>query len=184
MISYETNRLLLRSLILEDSELLIDYLQRNRNFLKEWEPIRNEGYYTLESVQNRIEDENKSIEDRSCIPLYIINKGDNKIIGKVSLTNIVYGPFLSCYLGYNLDEKEINKGKITEALSQLIEIAFKDYKLHRIEANIIPRNIRSKKVAIKLGFTEEGLSKKYLKISGKWEDHIHYVLLNQEIENE
>jgi ribosomal-protein-alanine N-acetyltransferase len=36
-------------------------------------------------------------------------------------------------------------------------------------------------VTQKLGFQEEGLSPQYLKINGKWEDHLHMVLLNQEM---
>jgi [ribosomal protein S5]-alanine N-acetyltransferase len=46
----------------------------------------------------------------------------------------------------------------------------------------MPRNGASLRVAEKLGFENEGLGKKYLKINGKWEDHIHMVLFNEEIE--
>ncbi len=53
--------------------------------------------------------------------------------------------------------------------------------LHRIEANIILKNIRSLRVVEKLGFYNEGLAYKYLNINGKWEDHIHVVLLNEKI---
>jgi ribosomal-protein-alanine N-acetyltransferase len=53
--------------------------------------------------------------------------------------------------------------------------------LHRIEANIMPRNQRSLRVVEKLGFVDEGLSRDYLKINEKWEDHIHMVLLNKDL---
>ncbi|MDF2805036.1 MAG: alanine acetyltransferase [Anaerocolumna sp.] len=99
----------------------------------------------------------------------------------ISFSNIVRGAFLSCHLGYSLDEQYINQGYVTEAIRTGIEVIFKEYKLHRIEANIMPRNLRSKKVCEKLGFKEEGLAKDYLKINGKWEDHIHMVLLNDEV---
>ena len=179
---YETDRLIIRCLDVNDSDLLLDYLKRNRKFLKQWEPVRDESYFTKESVLSIIENELKSFNSNNSLCLYIFNRGDNRIIGNVSLTNIVYGPFQSCFLGYKLDESEINQGKITEALSKLIDIAFNEYKLHRIEANIIPDNIRSLKVIRKLGFIEEGKSSRYLKINGKWEDHIHFVLLNEEVE--
>jgi ribosomal-protein-alanine N-acetyltransferase len=45
----------------------------------------------------------------------------------------------------------------------------------------MPRNIRSLKVLQKNGFNEEGLAKKYLKINGKWEDHVHMVILNENL---
>ena len=51
--------------------------------------------------------------------------------------------------------------------------------LHRIEANIMPCNLPSLGVAEKCGFVREGLSRKYLKINGVWEDHIHMVRLNE-----
>jgi ribosomal-protein-alanine N-acetyltransferase len=182
MNKYETDRLILRQLKVKESNQLSDYLQRNKSFLQEWEPLRDENYYLKESIKKAIKNENKSSKNKTGLSLYIFNKGEDKIIGNVSLTNIVYGVFQSCYLGYKLDESEINQGKMTEALKKLTEIAFEEYKLHRIEANILPKNIRSLTVVKKLGFIEEGLSKKYLKINGKWEDHLHFVLLNEKVE--
>lgn len=182
MDKYKTDRLILRSLKNEESNLLINYLRRNKDFFQEWEPIRDEIYYSKESIESSIENENINFKSKSSLSFYIFNKEEDDIIGNVSLTNIIYGSFQSCYLGYKLDKTEVNKGKITEALKKLIEIAFREYKLHRIEANIIPKNIRSIKVMNKLGFIEEGLSKKYLKINGKWENHLHFVLLNEDVE--
>jgi ribosomal-protein-alanine N-acetyltransferase len=94
---------------------------------------------------------------------------------------MVWGVFLSCYLGYKLDKDEINQGYMTEAIKKGIDIVFSEYGLHRIEANIIPRNKRSLKVTEKLGFYNEGTAYKYLKINGIWEDHIHMVLLNDKV---
>ncbi len=45
----------------------------------------------------------------------------------------------------------------------------------------MPRNLRSLKVVSNLGFNYEGVSNSYLKINGKWEDHIHMVLLNEKV---
>jgi ribosomal-protein-alanine N-acetyltransferase len=71
---------------------------------------------------------------------------------------------------------------MAEALRRGIQIIFEDYGLHRIEASIMPRNQRSIKVTEKLGFVNEGLSRRYLKINGVWEDHIHMVLLNEDMD--
>jgi ribosomal-protein-alanine N-acetyltransferase len=67
---------------------------------------------------------------------------------------------------------------MTEAISAGVSVIFEDYGLHRIEANIMPKNKRSLRVAEKLGFYNEGYAKKYLKINGVWEDHIHMVKIN------
>nr|WP_281201113.1 GNAT family N-acetyltransferase [Orenia metallireducens] len=95
---------------------------------------------------------------------------------------MVRGCFQSCYLGYHLDKEEVNNGYMTEALEEAINFLFEEFKLHRIEANIMPKNNPSLRVVQKLGFYNEGLAKKYLTINGKWEDHIHMVLLNEEVE--
>ncbi|MCJ8298752.1 MAG: 30S ribosomal protein S5 alanine N-acetyltransferase, partial [Pseudomonadales bacterium] len=51
-------------------------------------------------------------------------------------------------------------------------------KLHRIMANYIPENVRSAKVLEKVGFKKEGYSPSYLKIAGKWQDHVLTALIN------
>lgn len=90
------------------------------------------------------------------------------------------GNFKSCYMSYKLDRYEINKGYMTEAVKKVVEIMFNEYNLHRIEVNIVPRNKRSLKVVQKLNFEEEGYSKRYLEINGKWEDHVHFAIYNDD----
>jgi ribosomal-protein-alanine N-acetyltransferase len=144
-----------------------------------WEPIRPDSYFKDAAIRTRIEEEIKGNSTQSLMSLYISPRGEERIIGNVTLSNIVRGPFQSCYMGYKLDEKEINNGYITEAIEKVVEIAFLELGLHRIQASIMPKNIRSIKVMEKLGFINEGLSKEYLKINGVWEDHLHYVILNK-----
>ena len=73
---------------------------------------------------------------------------------------------------------------MTEALCVTIAHAFGAMGLHRIEANIIPHNVPSLRLAGKLGYYHEGLALKYLKINGRWEDHIHMVVRNGAMEIE
>ena len=117
--------------------------------------------------------------------LWIFDKADTAFkytIGFINFSNIVRGAFQSCHLGYATDHAEINRGVMTEALKRAIAFAFDELKLHRVEANIMPKNTRSIRVVEKLGFVNEGLSRKYLKINGVWEDHIHFVRLNDALE--
>jgi len=179
---YETRDLILRPLKEEEAPLLKDYLIRNRAFMKQWVPQHKKDYISLESITEMIRRENEATAQQSALILYIFKKGENKVIGCVKLNNIVYGVFLSCFAGYMLDKDELNKGYMTQALKKAVSIAFEELKLHRIEANIMPRNCASKRVVEKLGFVFEGTASKYLKINGRWEDHNHYVLLNEAIE--
>ena len=85
------------------------------------------------------------------------------------------GAFQSCFLSYKLDMDLCGRGYMTEAVEEAVRIAFTVLGLHRIEANIMPRNTASLGVARKAGFQEEGLAVRYLRINGVWEDHIHMV---------
>lgn len=179
---YETDRLVLKVLSEADADKVLDYYKRNRAFLSEWEPERDESFYTLEHHSTLLQSELAQIETGTAVKLWVFPKDNpDKVIGAVAFTNITRGVFLSCYLGYKLDQEEINKGYMAEALQKGINIIFDEYQLHRIEANIMPKNKASMRVVEKLGFYNEGLSYKYLKIHGKWEDHIHMVLLNDKV---
>lgn len=177
---YETERLILKVLDKSAAEVILDYYSRNREFLAEWEPSKEDEFYTMEYHREQLEKELIGMERGDSFRVWIFDKTDiNRTIGSIGFTNIVRGIFLSCYLGYKLDNNEINKGYMTEALNKGINIMFNEFGLHRIEANIMPKNKRSLRVAEKLGFYNEGLAYKYLKINGTWEDHIHMVLLNE-----
>lgn len=180
---YETERLILKVLDRSHANLVLDYYLRNKSFLEEWEPAKSELFYTRLYQEKLLDKELSDFENKRSFRLWIFKKNDmNRIIGTVGFSNIVWGAFLSCHLGYKLDKDEINKGYMTEAIKKGIEIIFNDYGLHRIEANIMPKNKRSLRVVEKFGFYNEGLAFKYLKINGKWEDHIHMVLLNENVE--
>ena len=68
---------------------------------------------------------------------------------------------------------------MSEAVKRTIEYMFEEQNIHRIMANYMPSNTRSAKLLQTLGFTIEGLAKKYLLINGQWEDHILTSLTNQ-----
>ena len=179
---FQTERLLLQPMGPTQAEAVLEYLVRNRSFLWEWEPVKPDDFYTVEYQAAQLGKELDMMERGLLLKWWISKKEDpGSVIGMIGFSNIVRGAFLSCHLGYRLDELEINQGYITEALRKGIEVVFGQYGLHRIEANIMPRNGRSMRVVEKLGFTEEGLAKKYLKINGVWEDHIHMVLFNDAV---
>lgn len=179
---YKTERLTLKVLDKNDANIVLDYYTRNREFLNEWEAIKEKEFYTKKYHEEQLGKELDKIKNRGLFKLWIFKKDDHsKVIGSVAFNNIVEGSFMSCHLGYKLDKNEINEGYMTEAIKEGIKIMFDEFKLHRIEANIMPKNARSLRVVEKLGFYNEGLAYKYLKINGRWEDHIHMVLLNDKV---
>ena len=70
---------------------------------------------------------------------------------------------------------------MTAALTGLLPFAFDHLCLHRISAATLPHNIASRTLLEKVGFSEEGFARKYLRINGEWQDHVIYAMLNTDV---
>lgn len=179
---YETERLILKVLDEKDSEKVLDYTLRNKEFFKEFEPEREKEFYTNEFQAEQLKNDFNYIESCGMLRLWIFKKDNlEKIIGQVTFYNIVPYAFLSCHIGYKSDKDEVKKGYITEAVKKGIEIMFDEYGMHRIEAHVLPENKASLRVLDKLGFMNEGIAHKFLDINGVWKDHIHMALINENL---
>jgi len=176
-----TERLHIKSLEKMDSDMFYDFLIRNYDFFIPWSPKYDEDHRKKEIHNVKMDNMVKEFNAGRTIKFFLFKKDDpGRIIGTTVLANIVRGPFLSCFLGYRVDGQENGMGYASEAIKKVVEYAFNELGLHRIEANIIPRNTASLRVMEKLGFTYEGTSKNYLQINGVWEDHKHFVMLNED----
>jgi ribosomal-protein-alanine N-acetyltransferase len=105
---------------------------------------------------------------------------DDAFVGLVNLNEIVRGVFQSAYLGYWVGGPYARRGYMTEGVGLVLRQAFGPLGLHRVEANIQPRNAASTALVRKLGFRLEGRSPRYLKIGGRWRDHDRWALLAEE----
>lgn len=176
----QTPRLYLRTGTPTMGTQIADYYHRNAAFFQPWNPIIEPTFFTPEFQRRKLSQELIQHHNRRLLKLWISRPtASEQVIGHVALSNIVWGGFLSCFLGYALDQHCNGQGYMQEALAALVAHAFGQLHLHRIEANIMPRNQASIRVVEKLGFVCEGLSRRYLNINGIWEDHRHYVLLNE-----
>jgi len=179
----KTNRLIIRAANSRYSKQYLDFKIRNKSFHKEWSPTFPEKFYSISEINKLLEKWSNEFLNEQSFRFLIFNSNENNhVIGAFAFSNIVHGAFLSSHLGYSMDQDHIKKGVMTEALIGGINFFFNEKKLHRIEANVIPRNKASIRLLKNLKFQEEGLARKYLKINGKWEDHIHFTLLNEAIE--
>ena len=97
-----------------------------------------------------------------------------------NLSEIVHGVFCSAYLGYYAFAGAAGKGAMGEGLRLVLDTAFRDLKLHRVEANVQPGNTRSIDFLARNGFTREGYSRRYLKIGGRWRDHARFAMLAED----
>jgi ribosomal-protein-serine acetyltransferase len=98
------------------------------------------------------------------------------MIGSIGLYSIDFFNRIS-RIGYWIDEDHEGKGLITAGARVLIDHAFDDLHLNRIEIRCAPDNTASRAVPHRLGFTEEGLHRQVLAIHGGFQDLIMYALL-------
>lgn len=185
MITLETNRLIIRQPSLDDIDLIVQYRIENRSHLEPIEPQRPDNFYTKEHWASVIQEQIDAIKKDRGYSFLIFEKDSlNKLCGVVNLSNVVRLAFQACYLGYSLGAIYENRGYMSESLERVLKYAFEELNLHRIMANYIPSNKRSKNVLIRLGFTQEGVAKNYLRINGEWHDHILTSITNDKWRDE
>jgi ribosomal-protein-alanine N-acetyltransferase len=100
------------------------------------------------------------------------------LIGQISLGGVIYGAMRAGHIGYWIDRHYANKGYTTQAVNMLTNYAFVELALHRVEINLRPENMASRRVAEKAGYVLEGERPRYLHIDGGWRDHISFVKEN------
>jgi len=161
----------IRQMELSDAAALLGLQIRNKEFFQTYTPMRIEGFYTIEGQVKVIEANIAQSESDSRYSFGIFFNETDELIGNVTLSEILRGPLQSCYIGYYMDQQHNGKGYMTEAVILAVDFAFKELELHRIEAGVMPHNIKSMKVLEKAGFHKEGIAIRNVKINGKWEDH-------------
>lgn len=174
LLPIETERLLLRLLEPEETQLVLDYVTGNREHLRPWEPTRSERFYSPEFWKKELVNRQNEFFLGKGVRLTIFFKEMPRgpIAGVCNFTEIIKGVFQACFLGYSVHHKYQGLGIMYEALNAATAFMFGTFNLHRIMANYMPRNERSGKLLRQLGFNVEGYARDYLKINGKWEDHI------------
>jgi [ribosomal protein S5]-alanine N-acetyltransferase len=171
--TWETSRLLLRVLGPDSAAAVREYGLRSAEYHRPFDPVRPPDYWELPIVADRLVAQLLEAQSDRSLCLFLSPKEDpSLVIGAVNLRNVIRGAMLGATLGYGLDPGVVGKGYMTESVRRVVEIAFDELGLHRIEANVMPRNLRSLAVVERAGFVREGLSPRYLQIAGRWEDHV------------
>ena len=161
----------------QDLALLQSYHQDNRTHLAPWEPLRDDAYTSLSNMRAIVRERWQQYVDGSAVHLCALD-ADGTMVAECNFTNIVRGPFQACTLGFSIAKASEGHGLMTTVVRTGCRIMFDDYGLHRIMANHMPHNDRSSRVLERCGFVREGYAKAYLKIAGRWEDHVLTALVN------
>jgi ribosomal-protein-alanine N-acetyltransferase len=165
-----------RLVVLEDAAPLAELLQLNREFLAPSAPIWPEEHFTAEAQRRAIELALERYDQSVGVPHVILDNG--RVVGRVTMSDIVYGAFQSCNLGYWVSSAHNGRGLATAAVEEIMRVAFLDLRLHRIQAGTLLDNLASQRVLERNGFVRFGIAPEYLNIAGIWQDHAMYQALN------
>ena len=164
-------RLFLRPPAISDWQQWSKVRARNQEFLTPFEPSWPENCLNQDFFEKRLKKQtNDWYAGRSHSFLIFENK-NAALIGGININNVNRGAAQQATLGYWLDHKEQGNGFMTEALSLIIDFGFDELDLHRFNAGCLLDNEKSRNLLLRVGFEEEGLARKYVKINGKWRDH-------------
>jgi ribosomal-protein-alanine N-acetyltransferase len=165
-------KVFLRYVTLEDFEEMRELFEASRKFYKGLIDTPDTPEKFAAYVARNESDANECF--------VICRNSDERIAGAINLSQIFRKAFQNAYLGYSLGAGDTGKGYMTEAVGLILKFAFRDLKLHRIEANVQPENLPSIAVLKRCGFTREGFSRKYLKIAGRWRDHERFAIIRED----
>lgn len=172
MLEIESERLVLALPRIGSENQIVKFYLDNEEHLAPWDPKKPEGFFTESYWNLKIGQAHQEFEDQSSLRLNIYSKKTKELVGMCNFTSFERGPFQCCRLGYKICHTFQGNNYMYEALEVAIDYIFSELNFHRIEANYIPKNIRSANLLKRLGFEENGLAKNYLLIDGSWQDHI------------
>jgi ribosomal-protein-alanine N-acetyltransferase len=155
----------IRLLTPDDAEELAGLMAANREFMTPFEPDRIDEFFTADHQRKRIE---AAGEDHW--RWAIVDGG--RIVGTVVLADVVRGVLQLGNVGYWVDRAHNGRGLATAAVADVVEFAFGEAGLHRLEAGTLVDNHASQRVLVKNGFERYGLARKLLKVNGAWRDHV------------
>ena len=166
-----------RVISLDDAAPLARLVTVNRDYLAPWSPVQDDRYFT-EAGQRAVLDRDLGVYERGgMLPLAILD-ADGAVCGRVNLNTIVRGAAQSASVGYWVSESHIGRGLATAAVADAISLGFRELGLHRLEAATLLHNTPSQHVLARNGFRPFAVAESYLKINGRWQDHILFQRLN------
>lgn len=174
----------LRPLRMRDASVWSQLRLRNQEWLERWEPTSPEPWLLRHSaaafapLHSRLR---RMAKVGAALPWAVTY--DEKLVGQVTVINIVRGVSDSCQIGYWVDRVVAGRGIITTALALAVDHCFTQVGLHRVQVDIRPENAPSRRVVEKLAFREEAYFVGYLDIDGAWRDHIGYALTREDCPN-
>lgn len=150
---------------------------QSREFLTPWEPTWSSSELTKLSFRRRLKHYARDLREDLGYAFFLF-RDDDVLLGGLTLSNVRRGVTQACTLGYWTGAPYAGQGYMTAAVTAVVPFVFDALRLHRLEAACLPHNEASRRLLERVGFTREGLARRYLKINGIWQDHLLYALVD------
>jgi ribosomal-protein-serine acetyltransferase len=168
-----TDGLFLKSLELREAEELLVLVDVNRAYLREWLPwldmTRN-----IDEMIVFVDSTLRQLAANQGFQTAIWHQG--QIVGIIGYHHLEWANRSTC-IGYWLDERFQGKGIMTKACRALVDYAFEEWKLNRIEIRCAEGNLKSRGIPERLGFKAEGLLREAEWLYDHYVDHVVYGML-------
>ena len=176
---FETQRLCARLATREGAAEVARFYADNRDHLQPWSPTFHQGMFSEEFWAEEVERRRLDFEGgREARAFLYLRDHPGRVVGNLALAPIVRGALHATTLGYSLAADAQGHGYMLEAVRGAVRYAFGPQSLHRVMADYMPRNRRSAAVLRQAGFVVEGYARDFLRINGRWEDHILTAITN------
>ena len=176
----ETERMSLRPPLHSDFRPWASLRQTSEDFLRPWEPAWASDHLSRKAFTNRVYWAQRSISNGTAMPLFLIRRDDDMLLGAITLDNIRRGPAQAGTTGYWIGAPFARQGYMREAINAVVHHAFTVLDLSRVEAGCLPENDASRRLLEKCGYKYEGVAQSYLQINGRWRNHVLYANLRHD----
>jgi RimJ/RimL family protein N-acetyltransferase len=153
--SFESNRLLIRAPQWDDGQMVNEAIKESIEELRPWMPWAQQ-IPTLEESEIISRQGRVHYLERSDLRLYLIDKITGQFIGSSGLHRIDWD-VRKFEIGYWVNTRFSGQGYVTEAVEAITSFAINELQANRIEIRCDSRNLRSARIAERLGFTKEGI---------------------------
>jgi ribosomal-protein-alanine N-acetyltransferase len=153
----------------------------SREHLVPWEPQWAADELTRAAYRRRLRQYGDDLAADTGYALFAFRLRDMALLGGVTLSNVRRGVAQAASVGYWMGARHAGRGHMSEMMRAVVPFAFDRLRLHRLEAACLPHNTASIAVLTKSGFRQEGLARGYLKIDGRWQDHLLFGLTETEV---
>lgn len=151
--------------------------QASRDFLIPWEPAWPPDASATAAFKRRFRRFRGEWRSGCGFAFFIFEQGSDRLAGGITLSNVRRGVAQCGNIGYWIGKPFARRGYMAESVGLTLTFAFDTLSLHRVEAACMPHNLASRALLKKVGFTEEGLARRYLCIDGDWQDHVIHGIL-------